>query len=356
MEQLPENVLVRIFSKLHALDIIRAAFSCRSLRAVAISAAHLIPASLVISLVWKDSMGFPRFWAHDPSRDAWFSLRLDFLSSSPTRYGHLLPSDGGLVCMEEVENINPKSHDYGRSALIIFNPITGSRRRIPYPREVVDPQAVGIKYNSVSDGYELFALIRCSWWSHTMLRYAALTSTWRSVASFSVGRGYYVQHGTIVCCNSVLYTVWKKQNDLRLFSVDGCAVNEVQLPVMQRKYFDSIFLTDVRGILHMIQPEDDQCLRDICIWKLQNDTKWAVVSRLPDLLKARCQALGITFSLPCVGKNGIIYVTLQSVVYFKWYVLMHDIDKHTWSLIGPISTPDFGPSVVIFEPSLTAIA
>ncbi|KAH7423647.1 hypothetical protein KP509_12G066300 [Ceratopteris richardii] len=175
MEQLPENVLLLIFSKLNALDVIRAGLSCESLRALAISAAHLIPGSLV-SFASTDSRGFPYFWVHDPSRNAWLSLPLDFLDSSVMCDWNFLPSDGGLVCTQESRLMNPNSdNDWIRQAINVFNPITGSWRLIPYPRKRGHPQAFGIKYISVSDGYELFALIECSARSYTMLRYAALT-------------------------------------------------------------------------------------------------------------------------------------------------------------------------------------
>ncbi|KAH7423645.1 hypothetical protein KP509_12G066100 [Ceratopteris richardii] len=239
MEQLPESVHLLIFSKLNALDVIRAALSCRSLRALAISAADLIPGSLVMSFLRKDSRGFPYFWAHDPSRNAWLSLPLVFLDSSAMCNWKFLPSDGGLVCMEDSRLINPKSDNYAiEQAIIVFNSITGSRKLIPYPRKRVHRQAFGIKHISVSDGYELFALIKCSVRSYTVLRYAALASAWRSMASFSVAQGLHLEHRTIVCCNSVLFTLWKKENalkwtrenNMKLFSLDGCALNEVQLP------------------------------------------------------------------------------------------------------------------------------
>ncbi|KAH7446623.1 hypothetical protein KP509_01G065600 [Ceratopteris richardii] len=391
MEQLPENVLLRILTKLHAFDVIRAALSSPFLRAVATSAAHLIPRSSVMSILMKDSNAGLVFCAHDPSRNACLFFPLDFLSmlASSFRSHFLTPlsrvqhgilatsdggisrvqheilttSDGGIVCMDS-QSVNRKSESdecWREKAFLVFNPITGSKRLIPYPHATLDPEAVGIQYDTVSDRYELFALIECGSRRHVMVRYASLTSTWRRMEAFSVAEGFELDSRTIVCCNSVLFTLWKGRNAFKLYSVDGCAVNVVELPQTEQLIYISVFLMAVGGTLHIVMADHDCFLREVWVWKLQDDRKWSLVSRMPGHLKPPPEHFGMVRIVECMGINSMLYID-----YIRFHkqqrVLLYDISKDEWSWIDedkaclPFSVRFLPASTVIFEPSLTAVA
>ncbi|KAH7446620.1 hypothetical protein KP509_01G065300 [Ceratopteris richardii] len=363
MEELPENVLLRIFTKLHAFDLIRAALSSPLLRAVATSAAHLIPRCSVMSIVIKDPKAGLGFCAHDPSRNAWLFFPLHFLTMPRVQRRILLTGDGGNVCMDS-QWINRKSEsdeNAREKAFIVFNPITGSKRLILYPHDTLDPEAVGIKYDTVSDRYELFALIECGSRRHVMVRYASLTSTWRTMEAFSVEEGFRLDSHTIVCCNSVLFTLWKGLNAFKIFSVDGCVVNAVELPQTKQSIYTSVSLMEFGGTLHIVIVEEDCLSRDVCVWKLQNDRKWSLVSRMPGHLKPPREPLANVRIMGCLGINGVLYIDCMRF-YAMQSVLTYDISKDQWSWIEgdkaclPFSVSFLPGFTAIFEPSLTAVA
>ncbi|KAH7423642.1 hypothetical protein KP509_12G065800 [Ceratopteris richardii] len=360
MEQQTEDVLLSIFAKLTAYDIIRASFTCRSLRAVVTSAAHLISPSSNVSLLWKVPTERPDCWAYDPSRHAWLFFALGFLTPFEVLYGDLLASDGGLACLEAVQVTNESNSVVVQQAVVIFNPILLSKRLIFFPQEMPVLEAVGIKYNGDSDGYELYALVQSSETLHAMLRCASSTSAWTFMSSVTVAEGISVQSRTILICNSVSYTVWMKQGVPKLFALHGCEWHEVKLPFMSEFSIHRVFLMDVGGILHIVRVKYDMedmhiaRLRSIYIWRLQtNNRMWVKVIKMGDgLIRAFRKRITHAACLDCVGKNGTIYFAVRGHTF--WDVLVYEMYTNRWRWMEQRECHD--NSMVIFEPSVTAVA
>ncbi|KAH7424144.1 hypothetical protein KP509_12G092100 [Ceratopteris richardii] len=364
MEQLTDEVLLNIFSRLNAYDMIRAAFCCRALRAAVTSNGRSISHSSVISFLSKGYLHQSCFWAHDPSRHAWLSISADFLTSIGIRYGKLVAADGGLVCLKARAATNLSNGSAQKSALVICNPIIRSSRLVFFPDQTQRPLAICMKYKGASDGYDLFALIQRSAHSCSMLKYISSTSSWRLMASVTSRNGYYLACNTIISCNSVLYAVWRKFEDWRIFALDGGKWAEIGVPLITAAAFkQKVLLMDVAGILHIAVLVHNRWLevRDLCIWKLQDNKKnWVEVSRMPIVLIELCRKRFKTDRLVnCLSKNGIAYIVFGSF-NGQWDVIMYDVHKDEWQRIEQEkvylgnSKVIFRHPMVIFEPSFEA--
>ncbi|KAH7315486.1 hypothetical protein KP509_21G051600 [Ceratopteris richardii] len=224
-------------------------------------------------------------------------------------------------------------------------------------------QAVGFKYKSPHEGYEVFHLTHhktergesaC-----TMMRYRSSTCTWSSMPSLRVAAGSYLECDTIVICNAALYTLWRKANNLRILAHDDGEWKEVRLP-----FSDSTkkraFLMDSGGILHMVVVEHEglnfsDVSSNIAVWKLVNGT-WDEVTRVSSTLLIDCRyRLNRVCYIECVGKNGVIFLT-STRFFSEWLVLTYDAGKDEWSWLWrcKASLACINRSIAVFEPSLTA--
>ncbi|KAH7433792.1 hypothetical protein KP509_07G086600 [Ceratopteris richardii] len=351
MEHLTQDMLFNITSKLSAYDVVRLACSCRGLRAQLASAATRSTISFLENV--RPHMWLPplfRARVYDPDCEASLVLPskslfmdCDLLDDEP-----IIASDGGLLCIG--------CQRKGDAIIIIFNPLTRTSKQIKMEELLVNVEALGLQYKGAADGYVLFALLHFEGWR--LLRYCSTTQQWCDILSSPLipPDGYRLECKTITCCDSILYTLWRKTKHLKMFAHGSDGWKEVDLPfrVPRRRVRIYAFLMDFGSLLHLavLQHQQTHWL-DVCIWKLhQHGRFWEAVARMPEIyvevFSSRVKPLR---GVHCVGKNGVLY--MKSPAKVEPWVLMYDMSNDRWSWTER-GHPYMSTVALVFEPSLAA--
>ncbi|KAH7423681.1 hypothetical protein KP509_12G068200 [Ceratopteris richardii] len=242
MEKLPQDVLENIMRRLTPYDIIRLGQSWNSLGAVLASRPLSIPCSRFASFLSVTLDLSFRCSVHDVVCNVWVDVPLKFKTQFLPRKDGVLACDGGLLCLgttmmkygsAAVEgDVHYESES--NSEFFICNPLTRSWAAIPaIPERQVIPgmsDAVGLCCKKASDGYEIFVLTHYKVLSPSyaeMRIYSSSKRTWRGFPYVFVDDGWNLASSSIVCCDSVLYSLWRKRRDLTIFEHDSEGTKEI---------------------------------------------------------------------------------------------------------------------------------